>query len=118
MQFNRKTLAHLKSLDSVLITSEWKIVQSNSKQRTATVNKVDTYKKRNGKLCKVYHHFQKYVKDIPLEYYAQVKHTGHGTSNEWLVSERDDYTYTYYAPMLKSDCIAKVIKMAFREGLQ
>jgi len=44
-----------------LVKSEYKITATDFKGLVAFVNKVDTYQKRNGKLCIVEHHFGKWI---------------------------------------------------------
>lgn len=65
MRFSYRTKAYLKEMDAVLIGSKYKVFDINYSTMKAFVNKQDTYRKRNGKVCHVEHHFGKWVSFSP-----------------------------------------------------
>jgi hypothetical protein len=48
-------------MEAVLIDSKYKIFQIDFDNMKAFVNKQDTYRKRNGKTCRVEHNFGKWI---------------------------------------------------------
>ncbi len=61
MIFNHRTTAYLKEVEAVKIGSKCKVFDVNFYTNKAFVNKQDTYRKRNGKICHVEHHFGKWI---------------------------------------------------------
>ena len=110
MKFNYKTTQHLKEMEAVLISSEYKVCEIDFHSLKAYVNKVDTFKKRNGKLCKVEHHYGKWV-SFPKEFVRYGKHTMKATTNDWCVSDREDYTYQKTVKYLTKESKEEIVKM-------
>ena len=61
MKFNYRTKAYLQEMEAVKIDSKYKVFQINFSTMKAFVNQQDTYRKRNGKICHVEHHFGKWM---------------------------------------------------------
>lgn len=114
MKFNHRTLQYLKEMEAVLIESKYKVIDVNFYNLTAFVNKVDIYKKRNGKICTVEHHFGKWV-SFPKEFIRYGKHKIKETTNDWSVADREDYinekTIKYLTKQSKEEII-KIYKSA------
>ncbi len=112
MEFNYRTQNYLKENEAVLIRSEYKICQIDFYNLKAFVNKVDLYKKRNGKTCTVEHHFGKWIpftKDL-IRYGKSIKK---GETNDICVGDRESYTYeikTKYLPKEAQEQICKLYR--------
>jgi hypothetical protein len=93
MQFGYKTTAYLESLQSVFVKSVYEITGFNWRLGHVCINKVDYWKKRNGKVVKVFHKFSTWYK-IPeqLIKYREVEKTGISTS--WIWADDPYYTRT------------------------
>lgn len=92
MDFNYRTMEYLKGLDSKLIESEYKITSIDWKKEVVCINKVDTYKKRNKKLVKVFHHFRQWVQ-IPKEMIKWHTVSKKGYNFHWVWADDPEYTY-------------------------
>ncbi len=110
MRFNQATLSYLSEVGAVLQKSEYKVTDVNFGELKAYVNKVDTYKKRNGKICKVEHHFGKWV-SFPKEYvsYGQRKYTGE--TNDWCVGDRETISGTTTCKYLNAAAKEHIVKL-------
>jgi len=115
MQFNYKTKEYLKQNEAVLIKSEYKICQINFHNLTAFVNKVDTYRKRNGKICKVEHHYGKWIpftKDL-IRYGKSIKK---GETNDIFVGDREPITYEVKNKFLPKESQQQIINLYIKEN--
>lgn len=83
----------LKGMGATLISSEYKVIGFDWKNNKACVNKVDTYRKRNGKKCYVHHHFSMWIA-IPDELIDVTEKEVTVESNDWYVSHRETITRT------------------------
>ena len=110
MKFNHKTLQYLKEMEAVLIESKYKVVNVDFHNLTAFVNKVDTYRKRNGKLCKVEHHFGKWI-SFPKEFVRYGKRYEQRETNDWCVSDRETYTAEFTMKYLTKESKEQIVKM-------
>ncbi|HEY4326408.1 MAG TPA: hypothetical protein VGN20_20660 [Mucilaginibacter sp.] len=92
MDFSHRTTAYLESLQSKLIKSGYEIEHIDFNKEIFCINKVEHWKKRNGKIAKVYHHFRKYYQ-LPKEMikYRQITKTGY--SNSWVWADDPEYKY-------------------------
>lgn len=110
MRFNQATLSYLSEVGAVLQKSEYKVTDVNFGELKAYVNKVDTYKKRNGKICKVEHQFGKWV-SFPKEYvsYGQRKYTCE--TSDWSVADREVVTGTKTAKYLNNAAKEQIVKL-------
>jgi hypothetical protein len=93
MQFSYRTRQYLESLQSVLLKTGFEVVDVDYYSETFCVNKVDYWKKRNGKIVKVFHHFTKWYK-LPPEMIKWRKVTKNGISTSWVWQDDPYYTYT------------------------
>ncbi len=110
MIFNYRTQNHLKENEAVLIRSEYKICQIDWCNLKAFVNKVDLYKKRNGKTCTVEHHFGKWIpfsKDL-IRYGKQTKKA---ETTDWCIGDREEYTYEVKTKYLPKESQNEIVKM-------
>lgn len=92
MDFNFRTMEYLKSLNSVLIQSGYEITSFNWPKELVCINKVDHYKKRNGKVVKVFHHFRTWY-HIPKEMIKWHSVTKKGYNFSWVWADDPEYTY-------------------------
>ena len=113
MLFNFRTTAYLKETQAVLVESNYVVTDIDFQNLKAHVNKIDTYKKRNGKLCKVEHHFGRWVA-FPKELVSYGKRIVNGTSNDWSVGDRVDYSFETTMKYLSKDAKQEIIKL-YRE---
>lgn len=110
MRFNSRTMRYLKDNEAVLIDSVYKVCDVDYPGLQAWVNKIDTYRKRNGKQCKVEHRFGRWVefpKDM-IEKRPQ-KHTAF--IDDFHVSERGEETYTVMVNCLSKESRAKIVQL-------
>jgi len=110
MEFNFRTTAYLKEMEAVLVESTYKVTNIDFHNLKAFVNKVDTFKKRNGKFCKVEHHFGKWI-TFPKEFVRYGKHTITGTTNDWSVGDREEYTYDKTVKYLTKESKEEIVKL-------
>lgn len=61
MEYNTRTKVYLSEMKAVLIDSSYKIVDIDFTNLKALIIKQDTYKKRNGKTCRVEHPIKTWV---------------------------------------------------------
>jgi hypothetical protein len=111
MIFNYGTVHYLKEMEAKLIKSEYKITSINFEGLVAFVNKVDTYQKRNGKLCTVEHHFGKWVsfkkEDVR---YGQQNHISFDSSVHGLEEIHGTHTVKYLTKETKKKIVAEWVK--------
>jgi hypothetical protein len=108
MVFNYRTQKHLKDNDAVLIKSGLQICSIDFYNLRAFVNKVDLYKKRNGKKCRVEHHFGKWIpfsKDL-IKYR---EHTKTDETNDICVGDRESYNYKVKSKYLPKESEQEII---------
>ncbi len=110
MIFNHNTVRYLKEMEAKLIKSEYKITATDFKGLTAFVNKVDTYQKRNGKLCIVEHHFGKWIvfdkKDVK---YSQGNHVTFDSSIHGIEEIHGTHTVKYLTKETQAIIIQKYL---------
>lgn len=92
MVFSHRTTDYLQSLQSVLIKSGYEIVGFDWPKELVCINKVDHYKKRNGKIARVFHHFSTWRK-IPTEMIKWHQVTKKGYSRSWIWHDDPEYNY-------------------------
>jgi len=111
MIFNYRTTQYLKDMEAKLVKTEYKITAINFSELMAFVNKVDTYQKRNGKLCKVEHHFGKWIlfkkEDIR---YGQANHISFDSSVHGLEEIHGIHTVKYLTKETKTTIIDEYLK--------
>lgn len=110
MIFSFRTTEYLQSLGSVLIKSGYEITGFNWPKNMACINKVEHWKKRNGKTAKVFHHFQKWVQ-IPDEMIKWRKVTKKGFSTSWVWADDPEYTYQVNEKFITRGDARKLIEM-------
>lgn len=93
MDFNYRTTAYLESLQSVMIKTGYEIVGFDWPKNLVCINKVDHWKKRNGKVVKVFHHFRQWYV-IPEAMIKWHKVTKKGFNHHWVWADDPEYTYT------------------------
>ena len=115
MEFNYRTTAYIKEMQAVLIDSKYKVFMIDFENMKAFVNKQDTYKKRNGKICYVEHKFGRWIpfkkEDIScgMRNYTTYDSSVHGLeevkgkkSTKYLKPEIKERLITEYMQSLKS----------------
>jgi hypothetical protein len=106
MIFSKRTLGYLKDNEAKLIKSEYRITDINFSKLEAFVNKIDTYQKRNGKLCKLEHKFGRWVpftkEDIK---YGQANHTSFDSSVYGIEEIHGTHTTKYLIKEVKARII-------------
>ena len=111
MIFNYRTTSYLKEMEAKLIKSEYKITALNFDKLVAFVNRVDTYQKRNGKLCKVEHHFGRWIpfakEDIK---YGQANHTSFDSGVYGIEEIHGTHTVKYLTKETKQEIVANYHK--------
>jgi len=111
MIFNYRTAHYLDEMGAKLVKSEYKITAINFEGLIAFVNKVDTYQKRNGKLCKVEHHFGKWISFTKEDVkYGQANHTSFDSSVHGLEEIHGTHTVKYLSKESKRKIIDKYLK--------
>lgn len=103
-------MEYLKSLDSVLIESNYEIVDIDWKSEILCINKVDKYRKRNGKVVKVFHHFRKWVQ-IPKEMIKWHTVTNKGYNFHWVWADDPEYSYQKQEKYITKGDAKKIIEM-------
>lgn len=107
MIFNYRTQRYLKEMQAELVKSEYRITSIDFSNLKAFVNLIDTYKKRNGKLCKVEHHFGRWISFDK----ADIKFgQGHHTSYDSSVYGLEEIHGTHTTKYLSKDCQALIIQ--------
>jgi hypothetical protein len=108
MQFNYRTKQYLIEVGATLIDSKYKIFDINFSLMKAFVNKQDTYKKRNGKLCHVEHHFGRWIpfkkEDVG---YGQKNYKGYKSTLYGLEEVKGQRTEKYLKKESKERIIAE-----------
>jgi hypothetical protein len=106
MEYNYRTKQHLKEMEAVLIESKYKVFDIDFDKMMAFVNKQDTYRKRNGKICHVEHHFGKWVpftkEDIS---YGMRNYTTYDSSVHGLEEIKGRKVRKYLKPEIKQRLI-------------
>ena len=110
MVFNYSTKRYLQEMKAVLVSSQYKVVTIDYYNLKAYVNKVDVYKKRNGKLCKVQHHFGRWVQ-FPKEMIGYAKSTRTGVTDDWCVGDREEYTYEQTTRYLTAESKKQIVEL-------
>lgn len=102
MQFNYRTKIHLEEMQAIKIDSKYKVFDIDFDNLKAFVNQQDTYKKRNGKICHVEHHFGKWMsfkkEDIS---YGMRNYTAYDSSVHGLEVIKGQKSCKYLKPEIK-----------------
>ena len=110
MDFNFRTKQYLQEMQAVLIDSKYKIFQIDFENMKAFVNKQDTFKKRNGKICHVEYNFGKWIpfrkEDIS---FGTRNYTSYDSSVHGLEEIKGQRIVKYLKPEVKERLIAEYI---------
>ncbi len=118
MEFSFKTKERLRILEASFVSSEYKVTGYDFKNSMAFINKVDTYKKPNGKKLYVHHKFGEWV-NIPNNYIITYEKEIEYETNDWFVSHRETATkvikYSYVPEEYHSDLIKAYFNQRFKK---
>ena len=109
MKFGYRALQYIKDTGAVLTKSNYEVVGIDFCNLKACVNKIDHYKKRNGKSLRVEHYFEKWIpftKDMIS--YGQRKHTDY-VNSIYASESQEQYTYTTTEKYLNRENKQKII---------
>lgn len=110
MDYSINSLRHLEQCKAVLVESKYKVIAIEYDICEALVNKVDTYRKKNGKRAILTHRFGQWIK-FPKEMIKWGKAEKTGTTNDWCVGDREDYTYTVNKRYITKEDKDKIVNM-------
>jgi hypothetical protein len=110
MLFNQRSVQYLKDMQAKLIKSEYKITSIDFERLLACVNKIDTYQKRNGKICTLEHRFYTWMpfsKDDVK--YGQKNHTSFDSSVHGLEEIHGKHSVRYLTKETKARIVQEYI---------
>lgn len=110
MEFGRRSKERIKQLGATFEVSEYKVTGFNFRLNQALVNKVDTYRKPNGKKIEVHHKFAEWV-NIPSGLIVETEKQITCETNDWYVSHRETYVKTIMVKTVPKESHHHLIKI-------